>query len=122
MSTPYNEIARLCRITPPDVAVELVMLRSVHIEHLGTIERIQQAKAELVEGMKQDGIAVLNADDFRVLQMRELSKKAAQSLTGSKNEAEVMAKTSISSVLEKRNLICKRRRERLKLYFLEWET
>ena len=71
MSTPMNEIARLCRITPPDVAVELNVL-PVHVEHLGSIENVAKAKAELVEGMKTGGTAVLNADDFRVLAMRDL--------------------------------------------------
>ncbi len=65
MSTPMNEIQRLCRITPPDVAVELNVL-PVHVEHLGSIENVARAKAELVEGMKDGGIAVLNADDPRV--------------------------------------------------------
>ena len=73
MSTPQQEIARLCRITPPDVAVELNVL-PVHVEHLGSIENVAKAKAELVEGMKRGGTAVLNADDFRVLAMRDLSK------------------------------------------------
>lgn len=73
MSTPLNEIARLCRITPPDVAVELNVL-PVHIEHLGTIERIAQAKGELVEGMKDGGTVILNADDSRVAAMSGLSK------------------------------------------------
>ena len=73
MSTPLNEIARLCRITPPDVAVELNVL-PVHIEHLGTIENIAKAKAELVEGMKAGGTAILNADDQRVAAMAPLSK------------------------------------------------
>src|SRR5215204_882388 len=72
MSTPMNEIQRLCRITPPDVAVELNVL-PVHVEHLGSIENVAKAKAELVEGMKADGTAVLNADDPRVLAMRELT-------------------------------------------------
>ena len=71
MSTPNNEIARLCRITPPDVAVELNVL-PVHVEHLGSIEAVAKAKAELVEGMKTGGTAVLNADDFRVFAMRDL--------------------------------------------------
>ena len=71
MSTPNNEIARLCRITPPDVAVELNVL-PVHVEHLGSIENVAKAKAELVEGMKPGGTAVLNADDFRVFAMRDL--------------------------------------------------
>ncbi len=73
MSTPNNEIARLCRITPPDVAVELNVL-PVHVEHLGSIENVARAKAELIEGMKQGGTAILNADDFRVLAMRDLHK------------------------------------------------
>ncbi|MEK7723665.1 MAG: UDP-N-acetylmuramoyl-tripeptide--D-alanyl-D-alanine ligase, partial [Acidobacteriota bacterium] len=90
MSTPYNEIARLCRITPPDVAVELNVL-PVHVEHLGSIEGVQKAKAELVEGMKQGGTAVLNADDFRVLEMRQLSKGKAITY-GIDNIADVMAK------------------------------
>lgn len=73
MSTPLNEIARLCRITPPDVAVELNVL-PVHVEHLGSIENVAKAKAELVEGMKEGGVAILNADDSRVAAMSEMSK------------------------------------------------
>ncbi len=73
MSTPMNEIARLCRITPPDVAVELNVL-PVHVEHLGSIENVAKAKAELVEGMKAGGTAVLNADDARVAAMEPLSQ------------------------------------------------
>ena len=75
MSTPMNEIARLCRITPPDVAVELNVL-PVHLEHLGSIDNIAKAKAELVEGMKAGGTAILNADDVNVLAMKALSKGA----------------------------------------------
>ncbi|HJS52261.1 MAG TPA: UDP-N-acetylmuramoyl-tripeptide--D-alanyl-D-alanine ligase [Pyrinomonadaceae bacterium] len=73
MSTPMNEIARLCRITPPDVAVELNVL-PVHVEHLGSIENVAKAKSELVEGMKGGGTAILNADDPRVAAMHKLSK------------------------------------------------
>jgi len=72
MSTPLNEIARLCKITPPDVSVVLNVL-PVHVEHLGSIENVAGAKAEIVEGMKEDGVAVLNADDSRVAAMAGLS-------------------------------------------------
>lgn len=89
MSTPLQEIARLCRITPPDYAVALNVL-PVHIEHLGSIERIQQAKAEIVEGMKPGGTAVLNADDERVLAMREKSKGKTVTY-GIENKADVYA-------------------------------
>jgi UDP-N-acetylmuramoyl-tripeptide--D-alanyl-D-alanine ligase len=89
MSTPLNEIARLCRITPPDVAVELNVL-PVHVEHLGSIENVAKAKAELVEGMKEGGIAVLNADDERVAAMSSLSKGKVVTY-GIENTADVRA-------------------------------
>lgn len=90
MSTPMNEIARLCQITPPDVAVELNVL-PVHIEHLGSIENIAKAKAELVEGMKTGGTAVLNGDDERVAAMELLSKGRTVTY-GIEKTADVMAK------------------------------
>ncbi|MDI1242152.1 MAG: UDP-N-acetylmuramoyl-tripeptide--D-alanyl-D-alanine ligase [bacterium] len=89
MSTPLNEIARLCKITPPDVPVVLNVL-PVHIEHLGTIERIQQAKSEIVEGMKDGGRAVLNADDPRVAAMAGLSQGSVVTY-GIENAADVRA-------------------------------
>ncbi len=70
MSSPTHEIRRLTQITPPDVAVEL-MIAPVHLEHLGSIENIVAAKAELVEGLKPGGTAVLNADDEWVMKMRD---------------------------------------------------
>lgn len=89
MSTPMNEIARLCRITPPDVAVVLNVL-PVHVEHLGSIESVAKAKAEIVEGMKPGGVAVLNADDERVGAMRALS--AGRTITfGFSENADVRA-------------------------------
>ena len=89
MSTPLHEIARLCRITPPDVAIELNVL-PVHLEHLGSIEAIAAAKAELVEGMKPGGTAVLNADDERVAAMFSFSKGKVVTY-GIENEATVQA-------------------------------
>jgi UDP-N-acetylmuramoyl-tripeptide--D-alanyl-D-alanine ligase len=89
MSTPDHEIARLCRITPPDIAVELNVL-PVHVEHLGSIENVAKAKAELVQGMRNEGTAVLNADDFRVMAMNVLCEKFVS--FGIENNADVMAK------------------------------
>ena len=68
MSTPMHEIERLCRITPPDYSVVLNVL-PVHVEHLGSIENVAAAKAEIVAGMKTGGRAILNADDPRVMAM-----------------------------------------------------
>ena len=100
MSSPTHEIRRLCRITPPDVAVEL-MVAPVHLEYLGTIENIAAAKAELIEGLKPDGTAILNADDPLVMKMRE--KHSGTTLTfGIDNPADVTAinvdTTSLGSI------------------------
>lgn len=89
MSSPTGEIARLCKITPPDVGVELCVAPA-HLEYFGTIERIAQAKAELIEGLKPGGVAVLNADDHRVAAMKQLH--AGRTIFfGLEHEADVMA-------------------------------
>jgi UDP-N-acetylmuramoyl-tripeptide--D-alanyl-D-alanine ligase len=89
MSSPTHEIQRLTQITPPDIGVEL-MIAPVHLEHLGSIENIVAAKAELIEGLKPNGIAVLNADDELVMGMR--SKHAGRTVTfGINNPADVAA-------------------------------
>src|SRR5499427_9481923 len=90
MSSPTHEIRRLVQITPPDVGVEL-MVAPVHLEHLGTIETVAAMKAELVEGLKPGGVAVLNADDELVMKMK--SKTDGPVLTfGLQNRADVTAK------------------------------
>ena len=89
MSSPTHEIQRLCQITPPDVAVEL-MVAPVHLEYLGTIENIAAAKAELIEGLKPEGTAILNADDELVMKMRD--KHRGRTLTfGIDNAADITA-------------------------------
>lgn len=90
MSTPMNEIQRLCRITPPDVAVVLNVL-PVHVEHLGSIENVAKAKAEIVEGMKDGGTAVLNADDDFAREMRTLSKGSVLTVGIDSSSADVRA-------------------------------
>jgi UDP-N-acetylmuramoyl-tripeptide--D-alanyl-D-alanine ligase len=45
-----------------------------HLERLGTVERIAQAKSELVQALPEDGWAVLNGDDPRVRSMAELAR------------------------------------------------
>jgi UDP-N-acetylmuramoyl-tripeptide--D-alanyl-D-alanine ligase len=89
MSSPTHEIRRLVQITPPDIGVEL-MIAPVHLEHLGTIENVAAMKAELIEGLKPGGIAILNADDQLVMEMK--SKTDGPVLTfGIQNEADVAA-------------------------------
>jgi UDP-N-acetylmuramoyl-tripeptide--D-alanyl-D-alanine ligase len=66
------------------------LVAPVHLEFLGTIENIAAAKAELIEGLKPGGIAVLNADDPFVMAMR--AKHDGPVLTfGIENPADVAA-------------------------------
>ena len=97
MSSPTHEIQRLCQITPPDIAVEL-MVAPVHLEYLGSMENIAAAKAELIEGLKPEGTAILNADDDWVMGMR--SKHSGPTMTfGLERSADVTAKNVDTSHL-----------------------
>ena len=63
-----GHIARLCRVARPHVGVVL-NVGSAHLGEFGSADGIAQAKGELVEALRADGTAVLNADDHRVLGM-----------------------------------------------------
>ena len=63
-----GEIARLAEIARPEVGIVLAV-HPTHLERAGSIERIAQAKAELVDALPADGLAILNADDERVAAM-----------------------------------------------------
>jgi UDP-N-acetylmuramoyl-tripeptide--D-alanyl-D-alanine ligase len=63
-----GEIAELAAIARPHVGV-ITNVGPSHLERLGTIERIAQAKTELAEALPDDGVAILNGDDPWVRQM-----------------------------------------------------
>src|SRR2546421_1411437 len=89
MSSPTHEIRRLVQITPPDVGVVL-MIAPVHLEHLGTIATIAAMKAELIQGLKPGGVAVLNADDELVMEMKPKTNAAVLTF-GIEHRADVTA-------------------------------
>jgi UDP-N-acetylmuramoyl-tripeptide--D-alanyl-D-alanine ligase len=62
-----GEIAALARIAQPQVGV-VTAVAPVHLEFFSSVEEIAQAKQELVAGLPDDGVAVLNADDGYVSQ------------------------------------------------------
>jgi UDP-N-acetylmuramoyl-tripeptide--D-alanyl-D-alanine ligase len=68
-----GEIAQLAGIALPHVGVVTNVTHS-HLERLGSLDRIAQAKAELVEALPPDGTAILNGDDPRVKAMADQIK------------------------------------------------
>lgn len=67
-----GNLTYLTGIAPPDVAVVLVVGRA-HLGGFGSVAGIAAAKSELVQGLRSDGVAVLNADDARVAAMAEVA-------------------------------------------------
>lgn len=67
-----GNIEYLTKIAPPDVACVLIVARA-HVGEFGGIEKIAQAKSEIVTGTRPGGKIVLNADDVRVAAMARLA-------------------------------------------------
>ena len=63
-----GEIDLLCNLARPYIGV-VTMIGPVHMERLGSLEAIVAAKRELVAALPEDGAAVLNIDDPRVMSM-----------------------------------------------------
>jgi UDP-N-acetylmuramoyl-tripeptide--D-alanyl-D-alanine ligase len=60
-----GELRALSAIARPDVAV-ITLVAPVHLEFFASVDDIAAAKAEILEGLRPGGAAVLNADDPRV--------------------------------------------------------
>jgi len=70
-----GEIERLAQISKPDIGI-ITNIGPAHLKGLNSLEGVMKAKGELVEGIKPDGTAVLNADDEMVMNLaRKTSKK-----------------------------------------------
>ncbi|HET7827128.1 MAG TPA: UDP-N-acetylmuramoyl-tripeptide--D-alanyl-D-alanine ligase [Anaeromyxobacter sp.] len=71
MSHP-GEIARLAAVAEPQIGV-VTLAAPAHLEGLGTVDAVADAKAELYQGLPPGGIAVANADDARMLKRAQAS-------------------------------------------------
>ncbi|NLV55612.1 MAG: UDP-N-acetylmuramoyl-tripeptide--D-alanyl-D-alanine ligase [Acidimicrobiales bacterium] len=86
-----GHVALLCSVARPTAAI-VTRVAGVHLETFRTVDDVARGKAELVEALPVDGLAVLNADDERVAAMRAVS--AAPVLTfgvGPGSDADVCA-------------------------------
>ncbi|MBW7882434.1 MAG: UDP-N-acetylmuramoyl-tripeptide--D-alanyl-D-alanine ligase [Caldilineaceae bacterium] len=71
-----GEIDRLCQLGRPHIGI-VTNVGPTHLSRLGTIERIAEAKAELVRALpaaEQGGVAILNWDDAQVRVMAQVTR------------------------------------------------
>lgn len=68
-----GQIKQLAGITQPTVGI-VTNVGLTHLELLETQENIAKAKAELVQALPVDGLAILNGDDLMVRKMSSLTK------------------------------------------------
>jgi UDP-N-acetylmuramoyl-tripeptide--D-alanyl-D-alanine ligase len=68
-----GEIAALAAISRPSVGV-VTVVSTAHTEFFGSLDGVQAEKSALVRAIPPEGTVVLNADDPRVLAMRDLAR------------------------------------------------
>ena len=85
-----GEIGYLCKIAAPDVAL-VTNAASAHLQGLGSVEAVARAKGEIFEGLKEEGIAVVNADDAFAPLWKNLAAKRKIIDFGLEHEAQVSA-------------------------------
>lgn len=89
MNVP-GEIRRLTEIAEPDVGL-ITNIHKVHLEGMGSLDRVKEEKGELFRRMRRDGTILVNQDDPRVVDLA--SEFFGQRITyGIKDPADVMAK------------------------------
>jgi UDP-N-acetylmuramoyl-tripeptide--D-alanyl-D-alanine ligase len=86
-----GQIGELCTIARPDIAV-ITSIGPVHLELLGTVEKVAQAKAEVVAGLPPGGTAVvpdepllepyLQRDDIEILRFGPESVTSFERIDG----------------------------------------
>ncbi len=85
----FREIAYLSSIAKPDIGV-IINIGTMHIEHLGSVEGILQAKLELLEGMPDSGTVFLNGDNALLWNRRDTLVKKTHYFGVQNPECEIL--------------------------------
>ncbi|MEO1882018.1 MAG: UDP-N-acetylmuramoyl-tripeptide--D-alanyl-D-alanine ligase [Methyloprofundus sp.] len=92
-----GEIAYTSHYARPDVAV-ITNVGPAHIEGFGSIEGVANAKAEIIQSLDDDGIAILNADDHFYGLWKGLAEERKVLSFGLKQAADISAENIITQV------------------------
>jgi UDP-N-acetylmuramoyl-tripeptide--D-alanyl-D-alanine ligase len=84
-----GEIAQLASLTRPDVGV-YTNIAPVHIEFFGTVEKIAEAKRELLENLREGGTVIINVDNKHVVNISR-DFKGRKVTYGIENDAQYRA-------------------------------
>lgn len=84
-----GEIARLVEMAPPTIGIVL-SVGLAHAGEFGGIEATFRAKSEMVTGLTEDAVAVLNIEDPRVASMQEITRARVRTF-GLSDRADVWA-------------------------------
>ena len=85
-----GEIAYTCRYARPDVAV-ITNVGAAHIEGFGSIKGVAEAKAEIIQSLAGEGVAILNAGDQFYAMWRALAGQRKILSFGLTQDADVRA-------------------------------
>jgi UDP-N-acetylmuramoyl-tripeptide--D-alanyl-D-alanine ligase len=92
-----GEIAALTRLVRPHVAL-ITTIASAHIEHLGSMEAIADAKAEILEGLEPNGVAIVPEDTpYRDRLVKAARRHADRTITFGSGDADVAAVHAVRS-------------------------
>jgi len=82
-----DEIPKILQITIPRIGI-VTNVGYSHLETLGGIEGVAKSKSQLIKNLPVGGIAILNADDDKIMAMRKLTRCKITTF-GIKNNADV---------------------------------
>ena len=77
-----GEIRLLCEIAQPEYGI-ITNVSRAHLQFFGTVEKVAETKAELLEYVNKRGTAIINGDDILLMKYK---KKADKVLTFGLNE------------------------------------
>lgn len=90
----FGEMSRLSAIANPDVCV-ITNIGTCHLENLGDRDGVFRAKTECFANIKQDGYVILNGNDDKLINVKEVMGRAPV-LFGDKAVSQVFT-TSVKS-------------------------